>query len=188
MEEFELEPGETIIKQVRQHAFVLLLRLLPFVILAILPLFVAPTFDLLRSFSSAEPGVRALEPLEPHFRFFLGVWWLFLWMGIFNIVTKYFLTVWVITSHRIVDIEQIAFFSRKVSSFLLVRVQDVTTDVHGILATLIGFGNINVETAGGSEKFCMPGIKHPEYIRDLIMREVAKLHADDDESVILSGV
>ena len=178
MEEFELEPGEVIIKQVRQHIFVLALRLLPFVLLGILPLFIAPTFDLLRSFSTAEPGVRALEPLEPHFRFFLGLWWLFLWMGAFNILTKYFLTVWVITSHRIVDIAQLGFFSRRVSSFLLVRIQDVTTDVHGILATLIGFGDINVETAGSSECFCMKGVRAPEYIRDLIMNEVAKLHQD----------
>lgn len=179
MEEFDLEPGESVITQVRQHPFVLALRLLPFAMLFILPLFVAPTFDLLRSFGSAEAGVRALEPLEPHFRFFLGLWWLFLWMGAFSIVTKYFLTVWVVTSHRIVDVEQSGFFSRRVSSFLLMRVQDVTTDVHGILATLVGFGDINVQTAGANEEFRMPGIKHPEHIRDLIMGEVAKLHADE---------
>jgi uncharacterized membrane protein YdbT with pleckstrin-like domain len=176
MEEFGLEPGEVIIAQVRQHGFVLVMRLLPFAILALLPLLVAPVLDLVRT---AEQEL-AFAPLQPHVRFFLGLWWLFLWMGAFSIITKYFLTVWVITSHRIADIEQLTFFSRKVSSFLLMRVQDVTTDVHGVLATLIGFGDINVETAGGSEKFRMHGIRQPEYVRDLIMSEVAKLHADDE--------
>lgn len=178
MEEFELEPGEMVITQVRQHGFVLFLRLLPFALLALIPLIVAPFLDLFRA-ATAGSAALAFAPLAPHVRFFLGLWWLFLWMGAFSVITKYFLTVWVITSHRIVDIEQLTFFSRKVSSFLLVRVQDVTTDVHGVLATLIGFGDINVETAGALEKFCMRGIRQPEHIRDLVMREVAKLHADD---------
>jgi uncharacterized membrane protein YdbT with pleckstrin-like domain len=179
MEEFELEPGEAVITQVRQHKFVLALRLIPFALLAILPLFIAPFFDFFASATAVEQGTRALQPLGAYFRFFLGLWWLFLWMGAFSTITKYFLTVWVITTHRIVDIEQFSFFSRKVSSFLLMRVQDVTTDVHGILATLIGYGDINVETAGSMEKFIMPGVKHPEYVRDLIMGEVAKLHQND---------
>lgn len=180
MEEFELEPGEHIIMQVRQHFFVLFLKLLPLLLLAIAPFIVAPLFTLF-------DGVREVTgDLSVSFRFFVGVWWLFIWMAIFQIITKYFLTSWVITSHRIVDIYQKAFFRRKVSSFLLVRVQDVTTNVHGILATLIGFGNINVETAGSVEKFEMRGVRSPEYLRDLIMGEVAALHKDND--MVKTGV
>lgn len=186
MEEFELEPGEHIILQVRQHLFVLLLKLLPFALLAIAPFVIVPLFAMFASL--AGDAAPAASDLSSPFRFFIGMWWLFLWMGVFQIITKYFLTVWVITSHRIVDIHQIGFFRRKVSSFLLVRVQDVTTDVHGILATLIGFGNINVETAGGNETFCMRGIRSPEYIRDLIMREVALLHQQDEGDDAKTGV
>jgi len=174
MEEFELEPGEHIITLVRQHVFVLFLKLVPFILLAAAPFIVAPLFSMFEGVSSVTGDMSS------SFRFFIGVWWLFLWMGVFQIITKYFLTSWVITSHRIVDIYQKAFFRRKVSSFLLVRVQDVTTNVHGILATLIGYGDINVETAGSIEKFCMKGVRSPEYLRDLIMREVAVLHQDND--------
>lgn len=174
MEEFELEPGETITLQVRQHVFVLFLKLVPLFILGFLPLFLSAVL-------AAYGG--APEALSGPFRFFLGVWWLFIWMGIFQIITKYFLTSWVITSHRILDIYQKGFFRRKVSSFLLVRVQDVTTNVHGILPTLIGFGDINVETAGSVEKFAMKGVRAPEYLRDLIMREVATLHNESRDMV-----
>jgi uncharacterized membrane protein YdbT with pleckstrin-like domain len=177
MEEFELEPGETVTTEVRQHVFVLLLRLVPFALLAFLPLIILPVFSAIVSISQKSSTSFDLGSTG---WFFLGIWWLFLWMGAFAVITRYFLTVWVITSHRIVDISQSAFFSRKVSSFLLVRVQDVTTDVSGVLGTLIGFGDINVETAGSAEKFAMCGIRHPEAVRDLIMREVAVLHADDD--------
>ena len=180
MEEFELEPGEHIILMVRQHLIVLFLKLLPFAFLAILPFIIAPFFSM---FERAATGVTAVTgDLSASFRFFIGIWWLFLWMAVFQIITKYFLTSWVITSHRIVDIEQIGFFQRKVSSFLLIRVQDVTTDVHGILATLLGFGDIHVETAGSHEKFKMPGVHSPENLRDLIMGEVAALHAEGDDA------
>lgn len=176
MEEFDLEPGEHIILQVRQHLFVLFLRILPLLLLAIAPFILEPIFSAFVVKSAA-----GASELSSSFRFFIGIWWLLLWMALFHIVTKYFLTVWVITSHRIVDIDQIGFFRRKVSSFLLIRMQDVTTDVQGILATLIGYGNINVETAGSNEKFRMSGIRSPEYIRDVIMTEVAKLHHEQRE-------
>ncbi len=84
---------------------------------------------------------------------------------------------WIITNTRIVDIRQYGFFSRKVSSFLLSRVQDVTTDVEGFIETIFGFGTLNVETAGREELFQMRGIKKPTELRDLIMREVAVLAA-----------
>ncbi|HEY0010780.1 MAG TPA: PH domain-containing protein [Candidatus Paceibacterota bacterium] len=186
MEEFELEPGEHIITQVRQHLFVLFLRLVPYLLLALAPFVLAPVFTALMSTGAADS--LPLAETSSSARFFLGLWWLFLWMAIFHIVTKYFLTVWVITSHRIVDIKQIGFFRRRVSSFLLIRVQDVTTDVHGIFATLIGFGNINVETAGSHDTFCMRGIRFPEFIRDLIMREVAALHADENDEPVKTGI
>ena len=183
MEEFELEPGEHITLQVRQHIIVLLLKLLPFAFLAILPFFIAPFFSMFEHASKSVTSVTG--DLSGPFRFFIGIWWIFLWMGAFQIITKYFLTSWVITSHRIVDIHQYGFFDRKVSSFLLIRVQDVTTDVRGILPTLIGFGKIHVETAGSHETFTMEGVHAPEYLRDLIMREVAALHEDTD---VRSGV
>lgn len=182
MEEFELEPGEHVIREVRQHPFVFLLRLVPIGLLALAPFIVVPLFEMLLTQGGPGDGVSS------HFRFFVGIWWLFLWMYVFHTLTKYFLTVWVITSHRIVDIHQVGLFRRKVSSFLLIRVQDVTTNIHGILQTLIGFGDINVETAGSYEKFCMKGIRAPEYIRDLIMREVALLHQDEDSVAVRAGV
>ncbi|HEX8591161.1 MAG TPA: PH domain-containing protein [Candidatus Paceibacterota bacterium] len=181
MEEFELEPGEQITIQVRQHIFVLFLRLIPPALLAIAPFIVLPVFQALLPGEATQAG----EGLSPYFRFFVGIWWLFLWMHAFHIITKYFLNVWVITSHRIVDIHQLGFFRRRVSSFLLLHIQDVTTNVHGIFQTIVGFGDINVETAGNSDCFCMKGIRTPEEIRDIIMTEVAKLHHDEyNQSVI----
>jgi uncharacterized membrane protein YdbT with pleckstrin-like domain len=124
---------------------------------------------------TASTGAIDISFSNPIVRFLLGVYWLFVWMSAFTMITKFFLTLWVITSHRIVDITQYRYFDRRVSSFLLSRVQDITTDVEGFFPTLIGYGTLNVETAGRQEKFQMEGIAHPEQIRDLVMREIAAL-------------
>ena len=115
-------------------------------------------------------------------RFFTGLWWLGTWIGAFTVFTQYYLTVWVITNLRIVDIKQNSFFNRQVSSFMLTRVQDVTTDVSGLLATVVHFGRLEVETAGMSEHFVMDGISYPEGVRDTIMRQVAIAHGQDPAS------
>lgn len=177
MEEFELEPGEVIIQSVRSHLFVLALRLLPFLFMAFVPWILSGFFSL---FSAAAPQAGSLFgslSLPSHLsRFLSGLWFLGLWTGAFTVFTQYFLTVWVITNLRIVDIRQKGFFNREVSSFLLTRVQDVTTDTSGIIPTLIHFGHLSVETAGKEEDFDMSGIADPEGIRDVIMRQVAAAH------------
>lgn len=174
MEEFELELGETITVTVHQHPFLIALRFIPFILLGIAPFIVIPLIGAL-----TPAGVLAISFNNPLVRFFVGIYWLFVWMSAFTMITKFFLTLWVITSHRIVDITQYRYFDRRVSSFLLSRVQDITTDVEGFFPTLIGYGTLNVETAGRQEKFSMNGIAHPEAVRDLIMREIADLQNTD---------
>ena len=179
MEEFELEPGEKIILRVRRHIFVLIIEMIPFAFFALIPLFFPLLVTLMTGMNAAGGVVLGayITGANPWIRFGLGAWWLFIWLAAFSTLTKYMLTVWVITTTRIVDIHQYGFWDRKVSSFLLARVQDVTTDVQGFFSTLIGFGTLNVETAGRDEKFSMTEIKGPERLRDLIMREIAAIHA-----------
>jgi len=184
MEEFELEPGERVIRSVRKHWIIFTVRLLPYLILALLPLLLPVAVQML---SAAIPSFADVGP-SPLWQFALGIWWLFLWIGAFNTFVRYYLDQWVITTTRIVDIHQYGFFSRQVSSFLLDRVQDVTTTVDGFLATMVGFGTLNVETAGRTEQFQMMGVANPEGLRDLIMREVADLRAAAPAGAHTEGV
>jgi uncharacterized membrane protein YdbT with pleckstrin-like domain len=171
MEEFELEPGEQIIRTIRKHWIIFVIGLLPYLILGILPLFIPTALAL---FAPTHALTNGTMPAIADFLVY--IWWLFLWIAAFGSFIRYFLNQWIITTTRIVDIEQHGFFDRQVSSFLLARVQDVTTNVSGVLATIFGFGSIDVETAGRDEKFIMHGLGNPEEVRDLIMREVAELH------------
>jgi hypothetical protein len=179
MEEFELEPGEEIITTVRQHPLVLLGKIIPALLFTFLPFLILGIFGYVFAHTSTAANIFAptLSITNGTVRFFLGLYWLFIWMSLFTKLTDYFLTVWIITTTRIVEIHQFGYFRRTVSSFLLIHVQDITTEIDGVFGTIFGFGKLNVETAGNSEKFVMYGLRGPDNVRDTIMREIALLHA-----------
>ena len=185
MEEFALEPGEKIILSVRKHWFLFLMQMLPFLLLAYIPTLAPKVMESFVRAAPHAPDAAAWFTLaNPWFRLFLGVWWLLLWILAFNVFTAYFLNLWIITSTRIVKIRQYGFFSRQVSSFLLSHIQDVTTTVDGLFATLLDYGTVRAETAGeASETFKMTGIPDPTGIRDLIMKEIADHHLSDKAGV-----
>lgn len=172
--EFELEPGEKVLKEVRKHWLLFALGLLPYLVLAFLPFLIPPAIKL------AGPSLQAFDGFTgwgtPLARVALGAWWLLLWSSAFNLFTQYFLNAWIITSQRIVEIEQDGFFNREVSSLLLGRIQDVTIDTRGFFHSILDIGDINVQTAGTVERFTMRNIPDPPELRDIILQHAA-LHA-----------
>ena len=170
MKEFELEPGEHVVIEARKHWFLFLSELRPVAMLAVIP------FALPKLLTIAPP----LAPYAIYFNYttiltraVLGVYLLIVWTGAWNAFTRYFLNAWVLTNMRIVDIKQRGYFSREVSSLFLTRVQDVTTNVEGILPSLLGIGDIKVQTASEDVEFTMRGIPRPEQMRDIILRYVS---------------
>ncbi len=170
MKEFELEPGEHVVKEARKHWILFASELLPYAILLALPfalpklLALAPTLSgYTAQFSYQTALTRAV----------LGVWLLIVWTLAWSAFTRYYLNAWVLTNQRIVDIKQHGYFNREVSSLFLPRVQDVTTDVSGILPSLLGIGDIIVQSAGTVDEFRMRGIPRPEQMRDLILKYVS---------------
>ncbi len=169
MKEFELEHGEFLVLQSRKHWLLFLGELLPFAILAILPFALPNILSLIPAFSNyAELFIYN----TPTMRAVLGVWLLLTWTSAYGAFTRYFLNAWVLTSQRIVNIKQRQFFSREVSSLFLSRIQDVTTDVAGFIPSLIGIGDIKVQTAAEEVEFVMRGIPRPYHMRNLIIKYI----------------
>lgn len=169
MKEFELEPGEHIVLSVRKHWFLFLAELLPYAILIVIPF--------------ALPKLLSLAPQSAKYALYfdystqlaratLGAWLLIVWTGAWGTFTRYYLNAWILTNDRIVNIKQRRFFNREVSSLFLSRIQDVTTDVVGIIPSLLNIGTIKAQTAGEDVEFIMKGIPRPEMMRDLILKYV----------------
>ncbi len=170
MKEFELEPGAHVVQEARKHWFLFLGELLPYAILAAVP-FALP--NLLTLMPAGAPYAALIDYHTVLGRAVLGIWLLITWTVAWSTFTKYFLNLWVLTNQRIVDIKQRGYFNHQVSSLFLSRVQDVTTDVIGVLPSLLGIGDIKVQTAGEDVEFVMHGIPHPEQMRDLILKYVS---------------
>lgn len=157
------EPGEKVVLLLRRHGFVLLFPFCFVLLLAIAPialwLFIPASFE-----------INAYASL---FWFVLSLWYLFLWILLFYFFTMYSLNTIIVTDKRIIESEQHAFFSRKVSELHTNRVQDVSAHTHGILETMIGYGDISVQTAASEREFVFRQIPNPEKVKDEIMRVVA---------------
>ena len=184
MGEIELEPGEEVIEAVRKHVFVLLLSLLPFAFLAWIPSLVPLVFAFIAQATPDGALVPYASVLTGQYaRLFYGLYLLVIWSAVFNTITLYYLNEWIITTTRIIEIHQYGYFSREVSSLLLIKVQDVNINVDGIFGTVISYGQLEVQSAGTAEHFIMDDIPRPEHLRDVIMREIAALHGDGRTTV-----
>jgi uncharacterized membrane protein YdbT with pleckstrin-like domain len=179
-EKIELEPGEAVIKVVRKHWFVITAEILGILFFALIPLFGAFALLLI-------PNLINFETLHlgthlPIILFSISFWLLFTLMATFMVWTHYFLDLWAITDRRIIVIDQIHFFNRKVSSFRLERLQDIKAQVDGIIPTLLGFGSIHVHTAGnGEDNFTSTSLPEPRELQALIQK------ATDDRLKSLHG-
>lgn len=84
--------------------------------------------------------------------------------------TNYYLDIWVVTNDRIIDMEQLSLFSRTITETDLFRVQDVTTDIHGVFATFFNYGTVTVTTASANMNIVFRNIPDPNRIRNDLIR------------------
>lgn len=111
------------------------------------------------------------------FIFLSSLWLLVCWITFFVMWTNNYLDALIVTNRRIVDVDQISLFSRRLSSFRVDRIQDITVEVHGPVATFLSYGNIQIETAGEGQKIRLHTIPRPEEVK----RKILALHHTQSE-------
>jgi uncharacterized membrane protein YdbT with pleckstrin-like domain len=79
-----------------------------------------------------------------------------------------------VTNDRILNIEQQGLFSRTVSELDLINIQDVTSEVKGIIPTIFNYGTVHVQTAGEAARFVFEQVPAPERIRQRILEMVTE--------------
>lgn len=168
-----LDTDEKVLLITRRHWFTLFVRMLAPVSLFLFSLIALPVFF---SFSEVRAVINDAPELIPLAIFFSSLWFLFLWIAIFQIWTDYYLDIWTITSKRIVAIDQRGLFNRHISSFRYERLQDIHVEIAGIIPTFLDFGTLKAETAGDSgEKFIFKGIPRPRSIKAQIIAATDQL-------------
>jgi len=176
------KPDEEVILLLRRHWLVFIFRFLPFFLFFILLLVFHVVGVRIIAFLGFDLGVNWFYLIES----FLG---LFLWLSLFVTWVNFYLDVWIVTDTRIVDINQISLFNRHVSELKHNKIQDVTSEVHGIIPTLFKYGDVYIQTAGNKQRFVFKQIPDPMSTRNMIMRlqKQAVMEEKREEGEILRG-
>jgi uncharacterized membrane protein YdbT with pleckstrin-like domain len=96
----------------------------------------------------------------------------------------YYLDVYIVTDERIVDITQSGFFKRSISELHLHQVQDVSARVEGFFATMMHYGQIEIQTAGERPNFIFKAAPNPYRISKIIL----DLHEAQIENYAKEGI
>lgn len=165
-----LEHNEKILYTARKHWLIFAGETALLGILAVLPgLFLFAPHLLPAELVDA---LRTLVNLQSSFVLIVLLLWtlllLLLWLVFFMLWTDYYLDAWFVTNLRVIAIEQRGLFNRRISTFRLDMIQDVTVEVPGILATALHFGTVKVSTAS-DYSFTFKGVARPYALKERIM-------------------
>jgi len=86
----------------------------------------------------------------------------------------------IVTDRNITQILQYSLFSRKVSQLNMVNVEDVTSVQNGFLSTMLGYGELNIETAGEQSNFKFTYCPRPGYYAKVILNAREKILGQQD--------
>lgn len=112
--------------------------------------------------------------LSALFILFISIFTLFAVNFTFTNFIDYYLDVWIVTNKRVISIEQKGLFSRQVSEKDLGRMQDITAEVEGFWATIFGYGDVHIQTAGEEQRFIFEQIPNAEEVSRQISNLVAE--------------
>lgn len=161
----KLSPEEKILLVLHRHWIVMLGKLFLGALLLLLPVVIAPIISF---FEIPAWGEGIIEFLAVNYLMVIIAIMFIFWMD-------YYLDVWIITTHRIIDIEQKNLFHREISEFMLDKVQDITVEIPNMLATFLKYGNIVVQTAG-ERSFSIKQIPHLYKAKNIILEYAQKKH------------
>lgn len=109
---------------------------------------------------------------------------LLVWLYTFLIWIDYFFDVWIITNERVINIEQKGLFVRSVSELKFSRIQDVTSEVSGMIPTILNFGDVRVQTASEEEHFLFRRVPDPYHVKDIIMERLRTERDDEINRIV----
>lgn len=158
MKTFELGPDEYVVAIFRKHPFYIWITIAKYILIAVLPA-LAGTFL-----------GNMLGNLGDYTLIIYLIFLIILWISFFIEYTDFMLDTWVLTSDRLVDVDQLGLFSRRISTLSLDRIQDITIQQLGFLDSMLGIGTVFIQTAGAEEEFKILGMRNPSHVKDIIMQ------------------
>jgi membrane protein YdbS with pleckstrin-like domain len=155
--------SEQVLHVVHRHWFNLLSHFFILIFLFLIIFGGIASFLTLFPEASDAGGKRVLLFLQNSFFLFLWIYGFLLWID-------HYFDVWIITSERLLNIEQKGLFIRRISEVHYTRIQDISTSVSGIIPTVLNFGDLSIQTASETERITFRQVGDPNGLKDEIMR------------------
>ena len=159
----ELAPGETKLQEVHKHWFGLVMVYIEvaigFAAGVVLLWLVAPF-----AFANTDAALRQVYITE-----IVGLAGIFAWLLMVIFTYIYRQNRLIITDKNLTQILQRGLFSRQVSELSMSNVEDVTANQHGFFPTVLGYGELLVETAGAEDNFDFSFCPHPSAYGKIVL-------------------
>ena len=112
-----------------------------------------------------------------------AIYYLILACYIFIEWMVYYYGILIVTTKTLIDIDQKTIFSRNISHVHLMQIEDIQSEIKGLLPTIFAYGNVLIQTAGSEEHTIIKDIPNPQQVSALIL----KLHQEVLESANISA-
>ncbi len=76
--------------------------------------------------------------------------------------------IYIITSQRVIKIDQLNLFSRQISETEIDRIQEISTEISGPIHTMLNFGTIHIKTASNTSRMDLDDVADPYDIQQRI--------------------
>lgn len=166
---FKLETNEYIILIARRHWFKPVLETIGLVFSLLIPLVVS-------SVIFALPGTTKELGNTGVLSIIILLSWLFVvWNIIFIVWTNHYLDVLIVTNLHIIDIDQKGLWHREISTVQLQKIQDISSKTEGIIASILNYGELEIQSAGSFTNFIVRGVQKPDLIRQKVNEQINAL-------------
>lgn len=109
---------------------------------------------------------------------FVYIVWLIFWASYLAYeYLNWYRDKFIITDHRVINIDQKSLFKRRVSELELDKIQDVSHEITGMFATALNFGSVIIQSAG-SDNMVIEDIAKPTQLQDIIVRLAKEANAN----------
>ncbi|MBU0625712.1 PH domain-containing protein [Patescibacteria group bacterium] len=155
--------GEQVVFFLRRHIIVFIGGMLLIIFMMFIP------FGAYWLINANWPQLLNDTLIGPIMKLVASAYYFWVWLFLFSNFIDYYLDAWIVTNDRILNVEQSGLFNRTVSELDLINIQDVTSEVHGVLPFLFGYGDVFVQTAAEKSRFVFEQVPQPEEIRKRLL-------------------
>jgi hypothetical protein len=158
-------PNERTLLLLRRHPWILFRIFLVFLVLVAAPVAVYFFVNAMNPGFLDEGGTlrQALTIVG------LSLYALMTWLFLFTAWVDYYLDVWIVTTERIVSMEQRGLFSRVTAEQRMSKIQDVSSIQKGKIATFLNYGFVQIQTAGALQEFVFEEVPNPSRVAEQIL-------------------